>query len=202
VPSASDREEAERIAWSARPVDEVANELVIEPRDLGRDLNDAWIREQLRARLLADSKVRGVNYNPVVYNGAVYLLGVAQSEDELRRAAETASTVRGVTKVVSYVKMSDRHAPPSLARPEMLTTAAAIGQPADIQAAAPPNTIPAEPPAPNKLSSITSSGLPPAGAPASASPSADQIRLAPIEDARQPSTRGAVYSDPYAGKSR
>ena len=197
VPSASDREEAERIAWSARAVDEVANELVIEPRDLGRDVNDTWIREQLRARLLADSKVKGVNYNVVVYDGAVYLLGLAQSEDELRRAAETASTVRGVSKVVSYVKMRDRRAAPSLARPETMTTAAAIGQPADIQAQAPPNTISAEPPSPNAPSSIATSSMPPAAGSPAAAPANGQIRLAPIED-HAPSSRGAVYSDPYA----
>jgi osmotically-inducible protein OsmY len=196
VPSQADREEAEKIAWSARAVDEVANELVVEPRNLGRDVNDSWIREQIRGRLLADRNVKGVNYNVVVYDGAVYLLGLAQSEDELRRAAETASTIRGVTKVVSYVKMRDRRAAPILARPGTLTTAAAINQPADIQAQAPPNTISGEP-QPNAPSTIATSALPPAASPSGAQPSNGQIRLAPIED-HAPTSRGAVYSDPYA----
>ena len=118
--------------------------------------NDTWIREQLRAQACWPiNKVKGVNYNVVVYDGAVYLLGLAQSEDELRRAAETASTVRGVTKVVSYVKMRDRRAAPiagAARRP--MTTAAAIGQPADIQAAsASEHDLGTTPPAPNAPSS-------------------------------------------------
>jgi osmotically-inducible protein OsmY len=119
VPSEADKAEAERIAWSVSSVDEVANELVIDKFDLGRDMNDRWITEQVRARIIADSEVKGVNYNIQVFNGVVYLLGLAKSEDELRRAAEHASKVKGVKKVVSYVKMRDR-APP--------TTQAAVQQ--------------------------------------------------------------------------
>ena len=50
VPSDADRKEAERIAWQVGSVDEVANELQIENWDLGRDMNDAWITEQVRDR--------------------------------------------------------------------------------------------------------------------------------------------------------
>lgn len=111
VPSEADRAEAERIAWTARSVDEVANELVVGKFDLGRDVNDRWITEQVRARIIADSDVKGVNYNIQVFNGVVYLLGFARSEDELRQAAEHASRVKGVQKVVSYVKMRERQVP-------------------------------------------------------------------------------------------
>ncbi len=114
VPTEADRQEAERIAWSVSSVDEVANELVIDKFDMGRDLNDRWITEQVRARIIADSDVKGVNYNIQVFNGVVYLLGLARTEDELRRAAEHASKVRGVQKVVSYVKMRDRSEPPAM----------------------------------------------------------------------------------------
>ena len=113
VPSEADKAEAERIAWSVSSVDEVANELVIDKFDMGRDVNDRWITEQVRARIISDSDVKGVNYNIQVYNGVVYMLGIAKSEDELRRAAEHASKVKGVQKVVSYVKMRDRVEPPT-----------------------------------------------------------------------------------------
>jgi osmotically-inducible protein OsmY len=128
-----DKADAERIAWSVRAVDEVANEITIEPRNLGRDVNDRWINEQLRARLIADGSIKGVNYNIQVNDGVVFLLGLAQDEQELRKAAETASMVRGVRRVVSYVKMRDRRPPPSLARPESTATvqpAAPTGEPA------------------------------------------------------------------------
>lgn len=112
VPSDADKIEAERIAWSVSSVDEVANELVVKKFDLGDALSDTWINTEVRARLLADSDIKGVNYNIRVYDGVVYLLGFANSEDELREAAEHASRVGGVRKVVSYVKMRERGAPP------------------------------------------------------------------------------------------
>jgi osmotically-inducible protein OsmY len=169
VASEEDRKEAERIAWTVGSIDEVANEVVVGYWDLGRDMNDAWITEQIRMRLIADNDIKGSNFNIQVHSGNVYLLGLARSEDELRRAAEHASVVSGVQKVVSYVKMRERAGPP----PEISVAASPLtdqqGQPvADPQ-----------------------SGQPIRIAPSSAAP-------APIvpPDA-QPTSRGQ-YSDPYA----
>jgi osmotically-inducible protein OsmY len=128
VPTNEDKAEAERIAWSVKSVNEVANELIVGNRDLNRDLNDFGITQQVRSRLIADEAIKGVNYNVQVNSGVVYLLGVAQTEDELRRAAEHASKVKGVAKVVSYVKMRERGAPAPIeqAQAEQRQPAAAI----------------------------------------------------------------------------
>jgi hypothetical protein len=169
VASQEDRKEAERIAWSVGSVDEVANEVNVGYRNLGRDVNDAWITEQIRLRLIADNDIKGTNFNIQVHGGAVYLLGLARTEDELRRAAEHASVVNGVKKVVSYVKMRQRAGSP----PEISVAAAPLrdeqGRPvADPSAGQPINIAPA-------------SGTP-----------------APIvPPAQSPTTRGQ-YGDPYA----
>ena len=169
VASEEDRKEAERIAWTVGSVDEVANELVVGYWDLGRDMNDAWITEQIRMRLIADNDIKGTNFNIQVFSGNVYLLGLARTEDELRRAAEHASVVNGVRKVVSYVKMRERAGPP----PEISV------------AAAPPSDQQGRPVAdPN------------AGQPISIAPSS--AAAAPIVAPDQsPTTRGQ-YGDPYA----
>ena len=112
VPTDVDRKEAERIAWQVASVDEVANELQIEKWDIGRDMNDSWITEQVRLRLVADNDIKGTNFNIQVHNSVVYLLGTARTDEELRKAAEHASLVNGVQKVVSYVKMRERGSPP------------------------------------------------------------------------------------------
>jgi len=112
VPSEADAKEAERIAWQVASIDEVANELQVDSYNLGRDLNDSWIVEQVRLRLLADNDIKGANFNIQAHNGVVYLLGLARTDEELRKAAEHASLVKGVTKVVSYVKMHERGSPP------------------------------------------------------------------------------------------
>ncbi len=146
VPSEADKAEAERIAWSVSSIDEVANELVVDRFNMGRDINDRWITEQVRARIISDSAVKGVNYNIQVYNGVVYLLGIAKSEDELRRAAEHASKVKGVKKVVSYVKMRDRVEPTMQAGGEaQVQQADAVQIAPDVETAA-PIVPPAQPP--------------------------------------------------------
>ena len=112
VATDEDRKSAERIAWEVGSVDEVANEVVIDSWDLGRDMNDTWITGQIHTRLIGDDHIKGTNFNVQVYNGVVFLLGVARSEDELRLAAEHASLVGGVQRVISYVKVRERAGPP------------------------------------------------------------------------------------------
>jgi osmotically-inducible protein OsmY len=116
VPSEEDRQTAERIAWSVNIIDEVADELVVEQRNVKRDVNDIRIGQQVRARLLAARKVNSLNYNVQVYDGVVYLLGQARSDEEVKAAAEQASVVRGVNKVVSYVKVRGPAARPGEAQ--------------------------------------------------------------------------------------
>lgn len=141
VATEEDRKLAEEIAWQVGSLDEVANEIVIDYWNLGRDLNDTWITGQIQTRLLGDGAINSSNFNIQVFNGVVYLLGVARSEDELQRAAEHASLVGGVQRVISYVKVRERAGPP----PEI--SVAASPEPADSQNApislAPAPTAPA-----------------------------------------------------------
>jgi osmotically-inducible protein OsmY len=144
VPSEADKAEAERIAWTVGSVDEVANELVVDKFDLGRDVNDRWITEQVRARIIADSDIKGLNYNIQVFNGVVYMMGFARSEDELRQAADHASRVKGVQKVVSYVKMRERTDPPPIqyAEPQAREGAVQIAPPQEAAPIVPPERAP------------------------------------------------------------
>jgi osmotically-inducible protein OsmY len=104
TPTAEHKAMAERIAWSVAGIDQVANEIVVgrNPGVLRSGL-DNFITAQVRAKILADSQIKGVNYNIETQKGVVYLMGLARSEEELQRAAEAASMVRGVERVVSYV---------------------------------------------------------------------------------------------------
>ena len=52
VPTEADKAEAEKIAWSVKSVNEVANELIVGNRDINRDMNDFGITQQVRSRLL------------------------------------------------------------------------------------------------------------------------------------------------------
>lgn len=99
---------AEKVAWSSSRVDEVANELQIEPPGGFRaNASDAWITTKARSSLTTSRIVRGLNYNIETYNGVVYLMGIARSQEELAEAARRISYIKGVNQVVSYVKIKD-----------------------------------------------------------------------------------------------
>lgn len=103
-----ERTYAEGIAWSSSRTRDVANEIRIEPPGgFMANMSDEIITGRVRARLIGSSKVKSVNFNIETYDGVVYLMGIARSTDELRRAAEEASVVGGVKQVVSYVRVHE-----------------------------------------------------------------------------------------------
>ncbi|MBY0562667.1 MAG: BON domain-containing protein [Hyphomonadaceae bacterium] len=112
VPTAEHRQVAETIARSARIVDAVYNELAIgEPSTWARSAQDEWITAQIRARLTASPAVRAINVNIETFHGNVYLMGSARTDHELQRAAEIASVVGGVRRVVSFMQVRRPEAP-------------------------------------------------------------------------------------------
>lgn len=99
---------AVRIAWQVDGVKEVIDEIKIaEPDDLGGNIQDVLIVEQLRARLTLDSAVRAINYSIESVRGTIYLMGIAESADELQRVIDHARDIAYVRRVVSYVRVKD-----------------------------------------------------------------------------------------------
>ncbi len=119
VPTAEHKAMAEQIAWSVSGVEDVANEAVVgrSPSVLRSGL-DNFITAQVRTKIVSDSQIKGVNYNIETQKGVVYLMGVARSDEELQRAAEAASMVRGVERVVSYVVVRQQNPLALAARPQ------------------------------------------------------------------------------------
>ncbi|MFN7164077.1 MAG: BON domain-containing protein [Hyphomonas sp.] len=108
VNAPSDRTEAEGIAWSSSRTQDVANEIRIEPPGgFMSNVSDELITARVRSRLVGSSTVKSVNFNIETYDGVVYLMGLARSTQELRKAAEEASVVGGVKQVVSYVRVRE-----------------------------------------------------------------------------------------------
>ena len=112
VSTQEDRMQAERIAWEVGLIDDVANEIQVRQEGgVRQNVNDEWITARVRSRLLTDGAVKGINVNIETYDSTVYLMGIARSEDELRKIAEHASVVRGVKEVVSYIVVRNNSAP-------------------------------------------------------------------------------------------
>jgi osmotically-inducible protein OsmY len=106
VPTAEHRQAAETIARTVGSIDNVFNELFVGPRSsLVRSAQDELITAQIRTRLTASPSVRAINVNIETFHGNVYLMGSARTDHELQRAAEIASVVGGVRRVVSFMQV-------------------------------------------------------------------------------------------------
>jgi osmotically-inducible protein OsmY len=101
--------DAVRLSWEVPGVREVVNEIVVTGNSypLSIRAKDSWITAQVKAKLLAEKTIRSVNYAIETVQGTVYMFGVALSQQELEHAANIASRVRGVQRVVSHVRTKD-----------------------------------------------------------------------------------------------
>lgn len=109
VPTPDNRITAVRAAWAEEGVVDVINEITIGDSsgldDAGQDLN---IATTLRTKITFDSQVKAVNYSIEVVNGTIYLFGIAQNEQELRRVVALAREIPYVRRIVTdYVVMKD-----------------------------------------------------------------------------------------------
>ena len=109
VPTQDARMEAVKIAWQPDGVNEVINELTVTTP--GRnEWRDFWIAEKIDGKLLFDRKIRSINYSVEAVDGVVYLIGIAQNEDELQRVIDHCRDVAYVRRIVSYVRIKSQTA--------------------------------------------------------------------------------------------
>lgn len=108
------RVDAVRLAWKVNGVKQVINEIkVADSTGVTGFLSDAWISARIRSGITIDKDVQNLNYTIDTVDGVVYLMGAAQSREELHRVVERARTTNGVERVVSYVKIVGEDVPTS-----------------------------------------------------------------------------------------
>jgi osmotically-inducible protein OsmY len=101
------RVDAVRLAWQAQGVKQVINEIKVDNSEgIKGWARDSWITSRLRAAILFDKDVQGVNYSIDTVQAIVYLMGVAQNQAELDKVMGYARSVPYVKQVVSYVKLA------------------------------------------------------------------------------------------------
>ena len=112
APDEQHHQAALMIARTFPSVHYVYDELLIgEGTTLGDAVGDELIGAQIRTRLFASPRVRAVNINLEVFHANVYLMGTARNDEELHAAAEIASTVGGVRRVVSFMRVIQSRQP-------------------------------------------------------------------------------------------
>ena len=127
-------EDAIRVAWRVKGVQQVYNEITVgPPTTTGDDLSDGFISTRLRNELLWDADVRSVNFIVTTSDRVVFVLGSARTPAELERVTAYARNIPNVRRVVSYVQVKGNPAPaattpppqPAASRPAVSTPEAA-----------------------------------------------------------------------------
>jgi len=100
--------QAVNLAWQVNDVREVMNEIQISDKaGFANYARDVWISTQIKSRLLFTKGIRSINYSVITVNQVVYMMGIAQDQDELDKAANIVSTTSYVQRVVSYVRLKN-----------------------------------------------------------------------------------------------
>lgn len=109
VKTETERADAVRLAWKVGGIQDVINEIHVTGEGGVLDTaRDAWISTQLEAKLTFDDSVFAINYAIETVGGTVYLIGIAQSDDELERVKNHARSISYVRHIVSHVRIKDR----------------------------------------------------------------------------------------------
>ncbi len=106
------RIEAVKLAWQTDGVREVINEIQIRD-DTGilDSARDGLVTTELSSKITFDKRIKGVNYSIETVNGVVYLIGVAQSQEELDRVINHARQISYVRRIVSHVRIKGTPSP-------------------------------------------------------------------------------------------
>lgn len=132
VQNPQQRVDAVRLAWQAPGVKQVLNEITVaESEGISGFARDTLIATQLRAKLTFDKNVYSINYSIDCVGGVVYLMGVAQSKEELDVVINHARNIAYVQRVVSYVRMKEQAVPDEAVPAEQMDNAA--GEPVFVE---------------------------------------------------------------------
>ena len=98
------RDQANEVVWAVDGVREVLNELqVVRDKTVADSVRDKMIAVSLHSKIVGDKEITGINYKIVTYNRTIYLIGVAQTQEELDRVITHARSIRYVRHLVNYV---------------------------------------------------------------------------------------------------
>ncbi len=110
VPTEKMQDEAVALAWQVPGIKAVINELSVgEDYGAGRKVKDSVVESKLETLLFFKGNISSRNYQVYVYNGIVYLTGIAINRTELDEVINLARSISGVDKVLSYVRILTKY---------------------------------------------------------------------------------------------
>jgi osmotically-inducible protein OsmY len=106
LPERSQIVAVESAVWKLRHVKRIYNNIELSDVPAANNYaKDTWITSQIKTKLLAKPHIRSVNFNIKTVNNVVYLCGIARTQEELDEVSEIACRVKGVARVMSYIRL-------------------------------------------------------------------------------------------------
>ena len=108
VNSVEDKLKITKLAWEIKGARSVNNDLQIKEKfDFKRSAKDLLITSQLRAALIANKKIKAVNYNIDTYKKKIYVYGIAQDQTERDEVMREAKQILDVKDVITSIFLVD-----------------------------------------------------------------------------------------------
>ena len=108
VSSVEDKLKITKLAWEIKGARSVKNDLRIkEEFNFKRSAKDLLLTSQLRAALIANKKVKSVNYNIDTYKKKIYIYGIAQNDNERDEVTGEAKQILDVEDVITSIFLVD-----------------------------------------------------------------------------------------------
>ena len=100
--------ELTKIVWKIKGVKEVNNETQVNDvssiKNIARDI--ASIAE-IRTRIMTDKRINSLNFSIDVINDKAFIVGIAESKEEMKLVKDEASSARFVKEVFNYIIVTD-----------------------------------------------------------------------------------------------
>ena len=103
VESEETKIKAEDISWKTRNVKGIANYISIGKNDLIDYVKDTRISLEFRAKLLTDQEISEVNYSSTTENRILYIVGIAQNQEEMNKVLDHAAYIPGVKDIINLI---------------------------------------------------------------------------------------------------
>ena len=108
VSSVEDKLKITKLAWEIKGARSVKNDLRIKEKfNFKRSAKDLLLTSQLRAALIANKKVKSVNYNIDSYKKKIYIYGIAQNDTERDEVTREAKEILDVEDVITSIFLVD-----------------------------------------------------------------------------------------------
>jgi len=104
VKTPDDKIELTKITWKIKGVKEVNNETqVTDVSSIKNIARDIASMAEIRARIMTEKRINSLNFSIDVINDKAYIVGIAESKEEMKLVMDQASSARFIKEVFNYI---------------------------------------------------------------------------------------------------